>query len=416
MRTNCKFASSAVCNAYALLIASGAFYEATANKRRRISITIPKTPVATFNWVSKYNLEGKVIKSSTELGDGASSRVFQGTWNGTLFAIKQLKIYVPRLAPSFVEAYKPLFNLSHPNIAQVHGICPQPVLIILEYCSKSVNGFTVTTLAGLLLHLGNGIPMELRLLALIDTAEGVQYLHHKNIVHGDIKLQNILVCGATEDNFVFKTTDYACNMISGASHLSSKSASFKQLMTPGYLAPELIGDVNLSMQPTIKSDVYSLAIFIYEIFCCKEPWPVASMQLLSAIQSGHQPAIPDSAPQCIAQLIQKYWRMKPLERPNISEISQQLEGHLEVITSDKENDLSNQDAPAKHTDECFAVPSTSSSVSSSVIDDNRNSPEKGLANQDAPAKRTDKCFAVPSTSLSVNSSVIDDNVTVQKKV
>ena len=31
-------------------------------------------------------------------------------------------------------------------------------------------------------------------------------------------------------------------MISGASHLSSKSASFKQLMTPGYLAPELIGD------------------------------------------------------------------------------------------------------------------------------------------------------------------------------
>ena len=122
---------------------------------------------------------------------------------------KALKIYVPRLAPSFVEAYEPLFNLSHPNIAQVHGICPQTVLIILEYCSKSVNGFTVTTLAGLLLHLGNGIPMELRLLALIDTAEGVQYLHHKNIVHGDIKLQNILVCGATEDNFVFKTTDYA---------------------------------------------------------------------------------------------------------------------------------------------------------------------------------------------------------------
>ena len=37
-------------------------------------------------------------------------------------------------------------------------------------------------------------------------------------------------------------------------------------MTPGYLAPELIGDVNfLIMQPTTKSDVYSLAILIYEV-------------------------------------------------------------------------------------------------------------------------------------------------------
>ena len=63
-----------------------------------------------------------------------------------------------------------------------------------------------------------------------------------------------------------KLIDYVCNMISGASHLSSKSASFKQLMTPGYLAPELIGGVNFSMQPTTKSDVYSLAILIYEVF------------------------------------------------------------------------------------------------------------------------------------------------------
>ena len=108
--------------------------------------------------------------------------------------------------------------------------------------------------------------MELRLLALIDTADGVHHLHHQNIVHEDIKPQNVLVCGATEDNFVLKITNYACNMISGASHLSSKSASFKQLMTPAYLAPELIGNVNFSMQLTTKSDVYSLAILIYEVF------------------------------------------------------------------------------------------------------------------------------------------------------
>ena len=61
-------------------------------------------------------------------------------------------------------------------------------------------------------------------------------------------------------------------MISAATHLSSKSASFKQWMTHGYLAPELIGEVNFSiMQPTTKCDVYSLAILIYEVYFLKNP-------------------------------------------------------------------------------------------------------------------------------------------------
>ena len=49
-----------------------------------------------------------------------------------------------------------------------------------------------------------------------------------------------------------------------------------------------------------------------------------------------------------------------------------------MITVDKENGLLNQDAPAKHTDECFDGPSASSllsKVNGSTIDDNHDSPE-----------------------------------------
>ena len=151
----------------------------------------------------------------------------------------------------------------------------------------------------------------------------MQYLHHQNIVHGNIKPQNVLVCGATENDFVFKITDYACNMISGASCLSSKSASFKQLMTPGYLAPELIENVNFSMQPTTKSDVYSLAILIYEVFVRNLACSIyATPQCCT--KCGHRPTIPDNSPQCIVQLIQNCWKRECFERPNICEISQQL--------------------------------------------------------------------------------------------
>lgn len=54
-----------------------------------------------------------------------------------------------------------------------------------------------------------------------------------------------------------------------------------------------------------------------------------------------------------------------------------------MITSDKENGLVDQDAPVKHMDECFDVPSTSSLVSKfndSIIDNNPNSPENSEFN------------------------------------
>ena len=42
-------------------------------------------------------VEGKVTKSQNEVGDGASSRVYTGVFNGDTVAVKQLKCYSPRL-------------------------------------------------------------------------------------------------------------------------------------------------------------------------------------------------------------------------------------------------------------------------------------------------------------------------------
>ena len=103
------------------------------------------------------------------------------------------------------------------------------------------------------------------------------------------------------------------------------------------------------------------------------------MQLLSAVQSGRRPVIPDDSPQCIVQLVQKCWRMKSVERPNISEISQKLEEYLEAITSSKEleNSLVEQDISAKgiNAGKNFDVPSISSKFDINVIDGTHDSPE-----------------------------------------
>ena len=53
---------------------------------RKINIALPCQNA--FVWESPYNMEGKIVMSSTEIGDGASSRVYLGTMKDKRVAIK----------------------------------------------------------------------------------------------------------------------------------------------------------------------------------------------------------------------------------------------------------------------------------------------------------------------------------------
>lgn len=46
---------------------------------------------------------------------------------------------------------------------------------------------------------------------------------------------------------------------------SRSSSSLRQLMTPGYAAPELFSEVGSRLQPTNKSNIYSFGILAYEV-------------------------------------------------------------------------------------------------------------------------------------------------------
>ena len=144
------------------------------SKKRRIFTTLPTVTSGYSTWVSEYNLEGKVIKSQNEVGDGASSRVYTGVFNGDTVAVKQLKCYSPRLASALIKSYERLFHLEHINIVKVFGICPKAGQVVMEYCEKIVDGFTIHTLNDMQVHLSSDMPVELRLLALSDVAEGLE--------------------------------------------------------------------------------------------------------------------------------------------------------------------------------------------------------------------------------------------------
>jgi serine/threonine protein kinase len=69
---------------------------------------------------------------------------------------------------------------------------------------------------------------------------GLRYLHKINIMHRDIKLENILIRGAAKDNISPVIVDFGL-----AEYENSKEFVYIRCGTPGYVAPEVI---NLSKE------------------------------------------------------------------------------------------------------------------------------------------------------------------------
>jgi len=200
-----------------------------------------------------------------QIGCGTSSRVLKSvyTWVNpstqqvvhTEVAIKQIRgegmgqQEIEQRVKREIAVWRPL---DHPNVTQFLGIVHlgerMPPCMVSPYLRRN----------DLLAYIER-YP-ELKLAKAQEVAAGLKYLHSKMIVHGDLKVDNILVA----DNGVAQINDFDMSRIldiDGFSALTWRDARFN--------APELItpGQAN-SMLPTFKSDVFSLGILFLQIFGC----------------------------------------------------------------------------------------------------------------------------------------------------
>ena len=90
--------------------------------------------------------------------------------------------------------------------------------------------------------------------------EGVAYCHSKNVVHRDIKLENVMVDAGNN----VKIIDFG---------FSITAAKGKKLSifcgTPSYMAPEMVRKVDYCGQ---KVDVWALGILLYTMLCGRFPF------------------------------------------------------------------------------------------------------------------------------------------------
>jgi serine/threonine protein kinase len=183
------------------------------------------------------------------------------------------------LVESEIEVLK---IVQHPNIIQYYSYVTKDDMYYLsmEYCE----GGDVSMYRSSCEHL-DGTFVDTFLSHVVSS---IGYLHERNLIHRDIKLQNILLKDSNSSNsssLTFKLTDFgfACydlsameeDAIDNADILSKKY--YKICGTPYYMAPEIVkvnGEKKVSRRKlyTKAVDIWSLGICIYELLTNKLPY------------------------------------------------------------------------------------------------------------------------------------------------
>ncbi|XP_069419040.1 receptor-interacting serine/threonine-protein kinase 1 isoform X4 [Ovis canadensis] len=119
------------------------------------------------------------------------------------------------------------------------------------------------------------IPLSVKGRVIMETIEGMCYLHGEGVIHKDLKPENILV----DRDFHIKIADLGVASFKTWSKLTKEEhneqrkagcSAGKSGGTLHYMAPEHLNDVN--SRPSEKSDVFSFAIVLWAIFANKEPY------------------------------------------------------------------------------------------------------------------------------------------------
>lgn len=199
----------------------------------------------------------KIIKS---IGEGGMANVYLA-WDTILEREVAVKVLRGDLAgdEKFVRRFQREANsassLRHPNIVEMYDVGEDngKYFIVMEY----VNGRTLKSLIKKrgALNLTEAIDIMLQL------TSGIACAHDSYIIHRDIKPQNVLIL---EDGRV-KITDFGIAMALNSNELTQTNSVMGSVH---YLPPEQASGSG----STIKSDIYSLGILMYELLTGKVPF------------------------------------------------------------------------------------------------------------------------------------------------
>lgn len=235
-----------------------------------------------------------------QLGGGGMSLVYKAKdkFLNRLVTIKVLRsIYTSdnEFARRFKREARAVASLSHPNIVNIHDIGQEDAMhyLVIEY----IDGENLKEF----IRKNKEITFQETLNIISQICEALQHAHDNNIVHRDVKPQNILIANdgrvkLTDFGIAVETTETITNndMVMGSVH---------------YISPEQAQ----GKKATSRSDIYSLGVILYEMLTGRLPFTGDNPVAVALKHVQEEPERPSRINPAISEELERVV-MKALEK------------------------------------------------------------------------------------------------------
>jgi serine/threonine protein kinase len=271
------------------------------------------------------------FEQNNELAQGAFAVVRKGKWNNLAVAIKTKKNNTQGIDHGFDNEIQIADYLA----GKQSNKQPSQQSNNSEYPLINIHGYNNNMIVMELMQHGDLIDFlqkydeenDQAILPHIalDFFKGLELLHFYNIIHRDIKCDNVLL----DANKRAKICDFGFSVFANDAHQYIDKAA---LGTLEYAAPEILEpDDGEDVCYSFATDMYAAAILIYILFAQRNPYPskYSKKQILDAVLNDERPAIPyDKIKFPFFMFITCSWNKHQHERFSASEAIETVERYV----------------------------------------------------------------------------------------
>lgn len=251
------------------------------------------------------NVVGEYIVSE-EIGKGSFATVYKGhhRLTGEPVAIKtvSLSLLSPKLLSNLDSEITILRTLSHPHIVVLIDCIKTPhyIHLVMEYCSMG-------DLSQYIKANGKGLEPGMVKGLLAQLTSALRFLRDRDLIHRDVKPQNLLLAPSGSDCPLLKLADFGF-----ARSLPSTSLAETLCGSPLYMAPEILRYEKYDA----KADLWSVGTVVYEMSAGKPPFRANNhVELLRRIEKvADRVVFPDTVPAEMRSMLLGLLKRKPSDR------------------------------------------------------------------------------------------------------